>query len=137
MQSTHIKDQSLPSVPVSNGNTPSPQKQKSPPTHESSSKEAAGDHVTSAAETSDGYALLSPEHFEDGVPEETGYDEVNDAHTGSFKYDISRDFIGGRGADTDDHDYEEPYWEPASKEEELMVQLSKLNVAVIAAEDIE
>ena len=36
-----------------------------------------------------------------------------------------------------DHDYEEPYWEPANKEEELMDQLSKLGVPEIMAESIE
>ena len=49
---------------------------------------------------------------------------------------MSEDLPGGEKKD-DDHDYEEPYWEPANKEEELMDQLSKLNVPVIQAKDIE
>ena len=36
-----------------------------------------------------------------------------------------------------DHDYEEPYWELANKEEELMDQLSRLGVPEILVESIE
>lgn len=36
-----------------------------------------------------------------------------------------------------DHDYEELFWEPASREEELMAQLSKLGLPVILSENIE
>ena len=39
--------------------------------------------------------------------------------------------------DDNDHDYEEPYWEPANQEEELVVQLSKLKVPVIPVTAIE
>ena len=35
------------------------------------------------------------------------------------------------------HDYEEPYWEPANKEDELIDQLFKLGVPEILAESIE
>ena len=47
-------------------------------------------------------------------------------------YEVSENFKSEH-----DHDYEEPYWEPANKEEELMDQLSKLGVPEIMAESIE
>ena len=70
---------------------------------------------------------------------EAGYSEVNDQDLNSSHYEMSDGLVdSGNGAQTDDeHDYEEPYWEPANKEEELMQQLSKLNVPMIPAKDIE
>ena len=140
LQSGHVTEQALPPVPVSNGNTPSPRKEDKPiltnNVHDSESKTSTGDDSTPLVETSDGYALLSPEPPKEG-PDEAGYDEVNDQYAVSAHYETSGDLIGGDGSATDDHDYEEPYWEPANKEEELMDQLSKLNVPVIAAKDVE
>ena len=37
----------------------------------------------------------------------------------------------------DNHDYEELFWEPASQEEELMAQISKLALPVILSESVE
>ena len=82
--------------------------------------------------SSDGYTLLAKE----GEPDDTGYDEVNDQDTANSQYEMGNDLLGG-GKKEDEHDYEEPYWEPASKEEELMDQLSKLNVPVIPIKNIE
>ena len=47
-------------------------------------------------------------------------------------YEVSENFRSEH-----DHDYEEPYWEPANKEEELIDQLFKLGVPEILAESIE
>ena len=49
------------------------------------------------------------------------------------RYEMSKDFLIG----DNDHDYEEPYWEPANQEEELIAQLSKLKVPVVPATAIE
>ena len=38
--------------------------------------------------------------------------------------------------DPDDHDYEEPFWEPATKEEELLLQLDNLKVKRILSESV-
>ena len=102
------------------------------PTSESSSND-----VTTKVNdvSSDGYTLLAKE----ANPDYTGYDEVNDKDLADPLYKVGDDHLGGRLKNEleDDHDYEEPYWEPASKEEELMEQLSKLNVPVIPAKNIE
>ena len=37
-------------------------------------------------------------------------------------------------SDDDAHDYEEPYFEPATKEEELVAQIKKLGVTEISRE---
>jgi hypothetical protein len=37
----------------------------------------------------------------------------------------------------DDHDYDEPYFEPACKEEELLLQLKSLGVPIIAEDSLE
>ena len=47
-------------------------------------------------------------------------------------YEVSENFRSEH-----DHDYEEPYWEPANKEEELIDQLFKLGVPEILSESIE
>lgn len=39
--------------------------------------------------------------------------------------------LGRRGSE---HDYEEPYFEPASKEEDLLQQLIKLSIPIILEE---
>ena len=94
--------------------------------------------VTNLGDTlSDGYTLLAKEGDEPG---DNGYDEVNEQDAASSHYEMSGNLMGGGGGrktEEDEHDYEEPYWEPASKEEELMEQLSKLNVPVIPAKSIE
>ena len=36
----------------------------------------------------------------------------------------------------DKHDYDEPYFEPALKEEELIMQLKNLSVPVVGAENL-
>lgn len=89
--------------------------------------------ITQGETSSDGYTLLAKEGDEPG---DTGYD------TAYSHYEMSGDPASGvsggrRTEDDDDHDYEEPYWEPATKEEELMDQLAKLNVPVIPVKNIE
>ena len=86
--------------------------------------------------SSDGYTLLSSEQTEDEPPVDTGYDVVNDQDIISSHYETSDNLLGDEKAG-EANDYEEPYWQPASKEEELMAQLAMLNVPVIAAKDIE
>lgn len=123
LQKSHIKDQGLPPVPDA--------------TNLLTLEDSSYHDVTSQGETSsDGYTLLAKEGDE---PNDTGYDEVNEQDVASCHYEMSRDFVEGSGrkAVDDDHDYEEPYWEPASKEEELMDQLAKLSVPVITAKSIE
>ena len=98
----------------------------------------SGNDVSTKVEDilSDGYTLLA----EEDKPDNTGYDEVYDKDMlGDPHHKVGDDHLGGRlkNEPEDEHDYEEPYWEPASKEEELMEQLSKLNVPVIPAKDIE
>ena len=77
------------------------------------------------------YSLLCDEQFQD-ESNDTGYDEVDDQDAISSRYETDDDLQKAEN----ERDYEEPYWEPANKEEELMVQLAKLNVQVIAAENI-
>ena len=50
-----------------------------------------------------------------------------------YRYEMSKEF----SIDDNDHDYEEPYWEPANQEEELIAQLSKLKVPVVPVTAIE
>ena len=96
--------------------------------------------------TEDGYAVLEPESCLELGYSNTGISSSKD-HTKQIEccdqnegkisaisdhYEVSENFRSQH-----DHDYEEPYWEPASKEEELMDQLSKLGVPEILAESIE
>ena len=96
--------------------------------------------------TEDGYAVLEPEtctecdHSNTGPssPKEDNYQmNCRDQIEGKINaisghYEFSEYFRNEH-----DHDYEEPYWEPANKEEELMDQLSKLGVPEILVESIE
>lgn len=43
----------------------------------------------------------------------------------------------GHTTSFDNHDYDEPYFEPAYKEEELLSQLRSLSVPVIAEESLQ
>lgn len=86
--------------------------------------------------SSDGYTLLSNEQTEDEPPINTGYGVVNDQDIISSQYETSDNLLEDEKTG-DENDYEEPYWEPANKEEELMAQLAVLNVPVIVAKDIE
>ena len=67
-------------------------------------------------ETPDGYSLVTAENIEEG----------------------NRDLLSSSGHDQgNDYDYQEPYFEPANQEEELMLQLSaKLAVTEISRNEI-
>jgi hypothetical protein len=93
--------------------------------------------------TEDGYAMLEPEIcMELGTKFSSSKADIdciesynqNEGTINAIRdhYEVSENFRSER-----DHDYEEPYWEPANKEEELMDQLSKLGVPEILAESIE
>ena len=89
--------------------------------------------------TEDGYATLEP-----GSTKSVGHDKSQDLALPLNKiseYDhlqavqsVSND---DDNANVRENDYEELFWEPASREEELMVQLSKLGLPVILSENIE
>ena len=132
LQKSHVTNQALPPVP--DAVNPIPLTEDGYATLQ---QESHDDHNpnTSAEISSGGYTLLSKEQPKDEA-DDTGYDEVNGQDVIRSHYEMSEDLPGGEKKD-DDHDYEEPYWEPANKEEELMDQLSKLNVPVILAKDIE
>ena len=134
MQKSHIKNQDLPPVP--DATNPLPLTEDGYSTLEPNNDN--NHDVANMVETSsDGYTLLAKEGDEPG---DTGYDEVNEQDAANSHYEMGGDLMGGgagRKTEEDEHDYEEPYWEPASKEEELMDQLSKLNVPVIPAKNIE
>ena len=96
--------------------------------------------------TEDGYAVLEPEsclelgYSNTGISssrDDTNQTECCDQNVGKINvisdhYEVSENIRSKH-----DHDYEEPYWEPANKEEELMDQLSKLGVPEIPAKSIE
>lgn len=96
--------------------------------------------------TEDGYAVLEPEdctecgHSNTGGSiskeniDQTNYHDQNESKVNilSGHSELSENFRNEH-----DHDYEEPYWEPANKEEELMDQLSRLGVPEILVESIE
>ena len=128
IQISHSKDRDLPPVPEDENLSASPTKS------ETSNKESTSKD-TSVDISSEGYSLLSSEQPKDEA-DDTGYDEVNDQDVISSHYEMNYDLLGKENTE-DDNDYEEPYWEPANKEEELMVQLAKLNVLIIATKDIE
>lgn len=86
--------------------------------------------------TEDGYATLEPDndivsgvddqHYDYTLPIDvtTGYDNLEKVEEDSGKPD-------------DNYDYEELFWEPANKEEELMAQISKLALPVILADNVQ
>ena len=90
--------------------------------------------------TEDGYAVLEPEssmelgYSNTGSKDDTMQTECFDQNEGliSDHYEVSEN-----SRNEHDHDYEEPYWEPANQEEELIDQLSKLGIPEILAELIE
>lgn len=136
MQKSHIKTQELPPVPDAT-NPLSLTKDDYYSELEDPDNTTTNNHdvkITQDETSSDGYTLLAKEGDESGDP---GYD------TAYSHYEMSDDpaLSGGSGGrkmgDDDDHDYEEPYWEPATMEEELMDQLAKLNVPVIPVKNIE
>ena len=97
--------------------------------------------------TEDGYAVLEPDSCmelgynntklssskNDDIDHIKRYNQ-NEGKINALSdhYEVSESFRSEH-----DHDYEEPYWEPANQEEELMDQLSKLGVPEILAESIE
>lgn len=91
--------------------------------------------------TEDGYAMLELERSMElgynntGSQNETNHVDQNEGKINviSDHYEVSENFKLNKH----DHDYEEPYWEPANKEEELMDQLSKLGVPQVLTESIE
>ena len=91
--------------------------------------------------TEDGYAMLEPKGCIELACSNTGFtglqDDVNQTNQKegeiSDHYEVRENFK----LNEHDHDYEEPYWEPANKEEELLDQLSKLGVPEILTESIE
>ena len=133
LQKLHAKNQDLPPVPNATNPLPLTKDGYSALEQSNSDKNKLGEA------SSDGYTLLSKEGDELG---ETGYNEVNeqDAADSHYEMDGGLHVLGGgagKKTEDDEHDYEEPYWEPASKEEELMDQLAKLNVPMIPAKSIE
>ena len=90
--------------------------------------------------TEDGYATLEPEDANSTDQDQprdyisplnkmSGYDHLQTAQ--SIKNDEAN------VNENDNHDYEELFWEPANREEELMAQLSTLGLPVILSENIE
>lgn len=85
--------------------------------------------------TEDGYAVLEPECCMEDINQAECF---NQYHDGKTNVTISDHFeVNGIVRNECAHDYEEPYWEPANKEEALLDQLSKLGVPVILAQSIE
>ena len=127
LQKSHARNQDLPPIP--NATNPLPLTSDGYSTVEGSNND-----VTKLGEiSSDGYTLLVKEGDEPNSEQ--------DAANSQYEMDGGLRVLGGGGVgkktEEDEHDYEEPYWEPASKEEELMLQLSKLNVPVIPTKNIE
>ena len=98
--------------------------------------------------TEDGCATLDPEDVETinqlGVhmpsrDEGSGYDVIEDEDLVKDHYKMNEEFNLVRSSErrSDDEDHDEPYFEPADREEELMAQLSKLNLPVISSERVE
>ena len=78
--------------------------------------------------------IISPKESEDCRIEDSDckQDEGQDCMINNISdhYEVSENF-------KKDHDYEELYWEPANRKEELLDQLSKLGVPEIPAKSIE
>ena len=130
MQRSHLKERDLQPVP-----DPIPLTEDGYATLEPESDNGHDNADQVLVEIStDRYTLLSKKQPE-AKPGDTGYDEVNDQDVIRSHYEMS-EYLP-RVEKDDYHDYEESYWEPANKEEELMDQLSKLNMPVIQAKDIE
>lgn len=92
--------------------------------------------------TEDGYATLEPEDkksTDQNQPQDyvsplnktSGYDHLQTAQS------VMNDDDDANVNEGKDHDYEELFWEPACREEELMAQLSQLGLPVILSENIE
>ena len=89
--------------------------------------------------TEDGYATLEPESTKS-----VGHDQLQDHAlplNQILEYDhlpAVQSVLNDEGdTNVSENDYEELFWEPANREEELMVQLSKLKLPVILSENIE
>jgi hypothetical protein len=71
----------------------------------------------------DGYTLVAKSLLGNDVPEAPETSKLNDGYMGDSGYE---------------YDYEEPYFEPASEEEALVLQLNtKLAMTEIPREDLE
>ena len=140
LQKSHIKTQDLPPVPDARNPLTTLTNDGYSTLEDPNNPDITNNQGESS---SDGYTLLVKEGDEPAA--DTGYDEVNEQDADDTPhYEMSGDPTVAQGSgiqrkmeDNDDHDYEEPYWEPASKEEELMDQLAKLSVPVIPAKNIE
>ena len=76
-------------------------------------------------ETPDGYTLITSENFPQVFP------------NGEVRL-VNNYVLSSERNQGSDYDYQEPYFEPASQEEELVLQLNtKLAVTEIPREDIE
>ena len=148
LQSSHIKNEALPQVPSEERVTKDGRSEdhcnKSPNKDNSNNSDGyslmgseSPNKQKLVDNSSDGYTLLGNEQSEGEPANDTGYEEVNEQDVmTSGHYEVSEEFLKSKVTE-DEHDYEEPYWEPANKEEELMEQLGKLNVPVIPEKDIE
>ena len=89
--------------------------------------------------TEDGYATLEP-----GSTKSAGHDhpQVHDLplnQTSEYNHlqTVQHVLNEEDGMNVHENDYEELFWEPANREEELMAQLSKLGLPVVLSENIE